>query len=212
MSKRSLILYSSLTGNTEKVALRFKKVFEKKGWACDIFKIDKKTDVNHPPFDYSDYDFLCVGSYVLLGQPSEEIVKIMTCNPQSGHFGQPTREDIVRMAIARNDPEFVPHPPERPPKGVHPAGRIVPGPKKGIVFVSYSGIHLGPKEAVPALSTLELEIEHLKFQCIGQLACPGKHGNNPGTDWWHGDLRQRPDERDLQKAEIFLEEKIEEPG
>ena len=38
--KKSLIIYQTMTGNTEIVALRFKKVFEKKGWDCDIFKID----------------------------------------------------------------------------------------------------------------------------------------------------------------------------
>ena len=31
MAKKSLIIYASVTGNTEKVANRFKQVFEKKG-------------------------------------------------------------------------------------------------------------------------------------------------------------------------------------
>ena len=61
MSKRSLIVYESRTGNTEKVALTFKGVFEKAGWKCDMFKIDSKTDVHNPPFDYGDYDFVCIG-------------------------------------------------------------------------------------------------------------------------------------------------------
>jgi multimeric flavodoxin WrbA len=132
MTKRSLILYASMTGNTEKVALRFKKVFEKKGWECDIFKIDKKTDVDHPPFDLEKYDFLCIGSPVIIGQPVEEILKLMFRNPLSGHHGQPTREEIARMALRHNDPEYMPHP-KRPPQDAKPAGMIVPGPKKGVV-------------------------------------------------------------------------------
>ena len=47
MAKKSLILYASMTGNTEKVAQRFQQAFVKKGWECDIFKIDKKTDADN---------------------------------------------------------------------------------------------------------------------------------------------------------------------
>ena len=210
MSKKSLILYSSWTGNTEKVALSFKKAFEKNGWECDMVKIDKNTDVNRPGFDYEDYDFLCVGSPVILGLPTEEIINIMIKNPLSGHYGEPTREEVARLRLIRNDPEYLPPPPSLPEKA-SPPGMIIPGPKKGVVFVTYAGMHLGPKEAAPALILLEVEMEHLKFKCIGSFACPGKHGNLPGDGTWHGDIRQRPNERDLMKAEIFMAEKIEEP-
>ena len=79
MSKRSLILYASRTGHTEKVALRFKQVFEKYGWECDMLKIDKNTDVtaSPSPFDCEKYDFLCVGSYVDKSLPSEKVIDIM---------------------------------------------------------------------------------------------------------------------------------------
>jgi flavodoxin len=63
MANKALILYASMTGNTEKVALRFKQTFEKKGWQCDMVKVDKNIAAN-PPFNYKDYNFLCVGSYV----------------------------------------------------------------------------------------------------------------------------------------------------
>ena len=79
MSKiqKSLILYQTMTGNTEKVVLRFKKVFEKKGWKCDIFKVDKDTDVDNLPFDFKDYDFLCAGSGVYAALPGKELVDVM---------------------------------------------------------------------------------------------------------------------------------------
>jgi len=207
---KSLIIYSSYTGNTEKVALRFKKTFEKKGWDCDIFKIDKKTDINNPPFQYGNYDFLCVGSPVMIGLPASEIINVMTRNPQSPHYYQPTIEEFVMMRV--KNPDFIPHPPEKLPENTKPpVGKLFPGPRKGIVFVTYGGIHLGPKEALPALTMLEVEMEHLNFKCVGSFSCPGKHGNHDTPDWWHGDIRNRPHERDLQKAEIFLEEKLEEP-
>jgi len=45
MMQRCLVIYSSHSGNTEKVAFRFKETFKKHGWGCEIFKIDKKMDI-----------------------------------------------------------------------------------------------------------------------------------------------------------------------
>ncbi len=62
MDKRCLIIYSSFTKNTEKIAMRIKETFEKKGWSCDSFNVEKNIDVENPPFNYDDYDFICAGS------------------------------------------------------------------------------------------------------------------------------------------------------
>jgi len=179
MTLKSLIIYSSWTGNTEKVAKAFKNVFEKKGWECDIFKIDKKTDVDNPPFDYRKYDFVCLGSPI-------------------GHKRLPAPEMMNLMNVML---EKIPH------------RVIVPGPKKGIVFATYSGVHLGPKEPLAVLSYLKLQLEHMKYICVGEFACPGRspHRKDNALDLslWYPDISSRPNKRDLQKAEIFLEEKIE---
>jgi len=230
MAKKSLILYSSLTGNTEKVALRFRQVFTDKGWDCTAYKVDKTTDYRDPPFNIEDFDFLCAGSYVLLELPAEELVNFMCKNPLSGHCGQPTREELARQRLLRNDPKYLP-PAEKPKKPMMPRnlGRIKFGDKKGIVFATYAGAHLGPKEAAPALSLLESEMEHLGFECIGKFACPGtmaRHGpapesaeddkaqkpveNNRQFSTYHRDMTHRPNERDLLRAEFFLEDKLEE--
>jgi flavodoxin len=182
--KRGLILYQSMSGNTEKVALRFKKAFEKKGWQCDMFKIDKEMDVDNLPFNYDDYDFMCAGSGVYMALPGKEITDVMF------KYTHRTRRTGKIVRVHR---------------------KITPGPKKGIVFVTYAGTHLGPKEAEPALSLLELNIEHLKFKCVGRFSCPGGIGNRRTPGQWFGDISDRPNERDLLKAEIFMEEKLEEP-
>jgi hypothetical protein len=173
-----------MTGNTEKVVLRFKKVFEKYGWQCDTFKVDKNTDINNPPIDFQDYDFLCVGSGIYAQLPGTELFRMLF---NITHLKRPGKKPVAHR-------------------------KIVPGPKAGIVFVTYAGVHLGPKEAEPALSLLDLEIEHLRFKCIGRFSCPGKMGSRPRPGYWYADLIHRPNERDLKKAEIFLEEKIEELG
>jgi len=77
MGKKCLILYASLTGNTEKVALRFKSVFERNGWECDSFKIRKMADdILRPSYDPSVYDFLCVGSGIRSHLPYNEILNV----------------------------------------------------------------------------------------------------------------------------------------
>jgi hypothetical protein len=208
MAKKSLIIYESLTGNTEKVAMRFKQVFEKMGWECDTYKVKPDPNVKHPfyknpqikdfPYDLRDYDFLCVGSPVQEGQPLKEMVNILFNNPYSPHsHGETiTPEDEARM---RANPFVI----------------LGPQDPKGIVFVTYSGVHMGPPEALPALASLEHEMVHLRFQCVGRFSCPGGMRVG-GVDMpkepmpaWHHDLQNRPHERDLMKAEIFLEEILE---
>jgi flavodoxin len=182
-TKRSLILYQTMSGNTEKVALRFRKVFEKKGWECDMFKVDKNMSVEDLPFKFQDYDFICAGSGVYAALPGKEITDLIF------KYAHQTKRDGKIVRVHR---------------------KIVPGPKRGVVFVTFAGTHLGPKEAEPSLSLLELEIEHLKFKCAGKFSCPGNIGNHPTPGYWYGDIRNRPSERDLQKAEIFMEEILEE--
>ncbi len=84
--------------------------------------------------------------------------------------------------------------------------RLFPGPKCGLVFCTYGGIHLGPKEAEPALKLLEVELMHQQFQVIGSLAIPGKLRDADNPEWYFADLRHRPDERDLKNVGRFVDD------
>ena len=84
--------------------------------------------------------------------------------------------------------------------------RIFPGPKCGLVFCTYGGIHLGPAEAEPALKLLEVELMHQGFQVIGSLAIPGKLGDKDNPEWYFGEMRNRPDERDLKNVALFVDD------
>jgi len=209
MTRRSLILYTSKTGNTEKVALRFKQTFERLGWQCDVYKVDKN-NLDNPPYQFKDYDFLCVGSQVWFSLPSEDISAALDGNPQSLHCSTSSRErprgvDVPDIIAKIQSSSRVAHDTEKHRKAT-------PGTRKGIVFVTYSGAHLGPKEAEPALSMLEMQMEHLElFKCIGRFSCPGRIVKYPTPEYWHGDISKRPDENDLHRAELFLKEKIEQP-
>jgi hypothetical protein len=209
MSKKCLIMYTSLTGNTEKVALRFKSTFERNGWECDTFKVRKSADdILRPPFDPAAYDFLCVGSGIRSHLPYNEIVNVL----------RRFRIDKDPRILLRNRDEDIPYikepVPQYPPrdKGKPFQQKIVLGgdSKKGIVFATYGGHEFGPKEAVPTLELLALEMEHLKFKCLGQFCCPGEFMKGPSPGTYHGDIRGRPNEKDLLKAEMFIEDKLEE--
>ncbi len=211
MGKRCLIVYSSFTGNTEKVAARFKATFEHNDWVCDSFKIRKRAeDILNPPFQMGDYDFVCVGSGIRSHLPYNEILNVL----RRLRLGTDPR---VALRMRDETIPYITDPlPDGPPPWNDPGllsrhRRIVLGPDspKAVIFVTYGGYEFGPKEARPSLKLLELEIEHLGFACIGHFCCPGRYLNNPTPHTYHGDIRDRPNERDLLKAEMFIEERLE---
>ncbi len=164
MSRKCLVIYSSYTGNTEKIALRFKDTFEREGWQCDIFKIGKKAgDILNPPFRMNDYDFVCAGSGLRVHLPYNEILNVL----------RRFRLGIDPRIALRSRDETIPYitepvPPAPPVEEMVAHHRkIVLGPdsKKSIVFATYAGYEFGPKE--------------------------------------------RPNEKDLMKAEMFIEERLE---
>ena len=210
MSKKCLIAYSSLSGNTEKVALRFKTVFERNGWQCDVFTVRKNADdILRPPFDIRQYDFVCAGSGLRAHLPYNEVLNMLR--------GFRTGMD-PRITLGFRD-ENIPYisesileipPQKRDPRNVH--HKIVLGPEspKAVVFITYAGYEFGPKEAEPAVQLLALELEHIGFQFVGQFCCPGKYLDDPTPRTFHGDIRDRPNEKDLLRAEMFIEERLEE--
>ena len=207
MGKICLITYSSITGNTEKVALRFREAFEKKGWQCDVFKVRKNADhILRPPINIRSYDFVCAGSGLRAHLPYNEILNMLR--------GFRTGMD-PRIALRFRD-ETIPYITEPIPENIKDPRiahrKIVLGPDspKAVVFITCGGYEFGPKEADPTLELLALELEHIGFQCIGRFCCPGKFIDDPMPRTFHGDIRDRPDEKDLIKAQMFIEEKLEE--
>ncbi|MCR4393321.1 MAG: hypothetical protein NUV31_03000 [Dehalococcoidales bacterium] len=210
MGKKCLITYTSFTGNTEKVAFRFKETFQKHGWQCDMFKVRKNADdILRPPFDVTEYDFLCVGSGLRAHLPYNEVLNML----------RGFRTGMDPRIVLRPRDETIPYITEPisqlPLHGENARVRhrkIVLGPDspKAVIFITYSGYEFGPKEAEPAVKLLALEVEHIGFQCIGHFCCPGKFIDDPMPMTYHGDIRDRPNEKDLLKAEMFIEDKLEE--
>jgi hypothetical protein len=206
MSKKCLITYSSRSGNTEKVASRFKDKLSREGWECDIVRISRKgPGISNPPFDMNDYDLVCVGSGLRAHLPYDEILDFLRAFVL----------DANGRIILRTRDEFIKEPLPAPPGpeemvGYHRKTVLGLDSKKAIIFVTYAGYEFGPKEAQPALQLLDLDIEHLGFKCIGHFSCPGRFLDNPAPTTYHGDIRDRPNEKDLLRAEIFIEDRLEE--
>ena len=209
MAGKCLIVYSSFTGNTEKVASRFKATFEREGWGCDMFKIGKNADdILRPSFDIMSYDFVCVGSGLRVHLPYNEVLNLL----RGFRLGFDPR-----IVLGRRD-ETIPYikepvppaPPLETRRDQHRKIVLGPDSKKAVIFITYGGYEFGPKEAEPALQLLDLEIEHIGFKCIGHFCCPGKFIDHPTPRTFHGDIRDRPNESDLLKAEMFIKEKLEE--
>lgn len=210
MGKKCLILYSSYTGNTEKVAARFKITLESNGWACDSVKVRKiADDILNPKFDIEEYDLVCVGSGIRSHLPYNEVLNVLRrlrlgTDPR---FALRMRDETIPYIT---DPLPESPPPWDDPSLVARHRRIVllPDSPKAVVFVTYSGYEFGPKEAEPSMQLLELEIEHLGFKCIGRFCCPGRFLRDPTPLTYHGDIRDRPNEKDLLEAQMFIEEKL----
>jgi hypothetical protein len=210
LGKRSLIVYSSFTGNTEKVAGRFEATFLRNGWTCDRFKVRKTADdILNPKFDPKDYDFVCIGSGIRSHLPYNEVLNVLRrlrlgTDPR---FALRWRDETIPY-ITEPLPETPP--PWQDRSLVERHRKIVLGPDspRAVVFVTYSGFEFGPREAEPAMLLLALEIEHLGFRCVGQFCCPGKFLRDPTPLTFHGDIRDRPNEEDLLRAESFIEERL----
>jgi hypothetical protein len=216
--KRSLVIYASRSGNTAKVAERFKSTFEKHGWQCDMYKIETDVDPMNLPFDIMNYDLVCAGSGIHSHRPYEELVTVI----RTPFYGMDARSILypdARLLLGIKDDEKWKQivPPAVPPKttmkigggGMH--GKIVMpyNPKKAVVFTTYAGFEFGPEETQPALDYLALEIKHLKIETIGKFCCPARMGTMSVPSAWHDDIEHRPTERDLLRAELFMEEMIE---
>jgi hypothetical protein len=109
--------------------------------------------------------------------------------------------------ISEPVPEIPPH---RSARSDHRKIVLGPDSPRAVVFITYAGYEFGPKEALPAVQLLALEVEHIGFQFVGHFCCPGKYVDDPMPRTFHGDIRDRPNEKDLLKAQMFIEEKLDE--
>lgn len=208
-TKRALVVYASRTNNTAKVAERFKATLEKNGWQCDIYRIKQNSDPMEFPYKLKEYDLVCAGSGVRMHSPYAELLHVLRVpvygfDPRimlkSTEGVELTEEEKKKMQAAMSS---------RAGSGGH--RKIVLGPNAGkaFSFVTYGGHEYGPKEALPALEWINIELAHLEVEIVGKFCCPGKFENTNNPSGYHNDLSTRPNEKDLMRAELFIEQVLE---
>lgn len=271
MSYSALILYSSITGNTDQVAQTFRKALEKYNFKVTMARIGKHDFIAEPTY-FDDYDLVCLGSPILAALPHQQLINALGlyAKPGQPQFTRPPQGFSQDKTMMENQESMDIDPAEIFAK------KEIPN-KKGVIFTTYGGYIYGPPEAT---ATLELErcyLETKGCKVIGEFSCPGREvfhnavdtvamvlnigvnessqllqdykdnprdpqfdgltekqreimdrcandkrhwpfetmrhvdalGDIPGSVFWHYDLMNRPSQRDLTKAQIFMEEIIE---
>jgi multimeric flavodoxin WrbA len=125
--------------------------------------------------DYYDYDLVCFGSPVRHSLPPSPVMELI-------------KKKFIEY---RN-----------PPTEVQLPASPIPG-KYALVFITFSGPHVGLDEALPSGKLLVQEFEHLGFRVEGEWYLVGEfHGWKEGsTKGKLGDIRGRPNSHDLKLVE-----------
>lgn len=159
MKKRALILYVSLTGNTEKIANAFKGKILAEGWQCDMVKITNKTDFHKDPVYFDDYDLVMLGSPIMAGLPSTWLGKnlgLTASMPPQMYHNQSIMPGLMRAA--KDEAPYA------------------------VVFATYAGSDAGPAECVATLEIESLYLKNLYCTVIGRFATPGGEYHHASVD------------------------------
>ena len=170
---KALIIYYSVTGNTEKVALAIERGVRKGRLEPVIKKVSEAYEE-----DLFDYDLICFGTPVL---------HAFVPPPVNKFIRKKSREYGARNQIMVPSPK-------------------IPG-KIALVFVTYSGPHIGIDEASPAGMYVKSFFGHLGFDVkeewyvIGEFRGLGRLGKMYSIRGFLGDIRGRPNTEDLAEIE-----------
>lgn len=184
--RRALILYATMTKNTEKIATWFKETFEAYNW--DVTFVRMLSPAKMQPLQdqlyFDDYDVVALGSPIVAGAPLQSVIKNMSLG--AGGDLEKEVQDKLDQAAGGEDGNSAAAPPARP--GVlwrrHHApysgvlNRTDSRPL-GIVFTTYGGGFYGSGECIATLETLKLYLNLNNVDVVGKFSCAGRE-TGPG--------------------------------
>ena len=186
--RKAVVLYGSLTGNTEMVGKAFAEVLEEYGFETRCEKLKAGKDWSEDPVIFSDYDIVVLGSLIVAGLPYKEVYQLL------GLQGNRTISGVKMEPGAEPDPEK------------NPMGRLqlhsgipgivapsvatgAPGAKGdmlptiyGVVYATYGGSGVGPPECYGSLEVMEELLRVNGVRTVGKFACPGKEMRHEAVD------------------------------
>lgn len=180
--RRALILYATMTKNTEKIALWFRETFEYYNWDVTFFKMANNADWGgmREKLYFDDYDAVCLGSPIVAGAPLQVVIKAMSL----GGGGALEKEVQDKLDSQAGDAAAAPAKPGAmwrrhmaPYAGVLRKGDHRP---LGIVFSTYGGGFYGSGECIATLETLKLYLSLNNVDVVGRFACGGKETGPAG--------------------------------
>lgn len=175
--RRALILYATMSGNTEKIARAFAEVFEEYNWdvRCLRIRSQKELAEQQESLYFDDYDVICLGSSIVGGMPLQPVIRAFSLG------GGGKLESNAEREMKGEKAEL----PQQPPKGkwrrkdAPYAGVLNKTDSRplGIVFSTYGGGFYGSSECLPVLEMLKLYLNTYSVDVQGFFACGGReHG------------------------------------
>lgn len=200
---RALILYATMTKNTEKIAAAMKETFEHYGWEVTYYRMTmnpKRWEGMQEQLYFDDYDVIALGSPIVAGYPLTVVNKVFSLGA-GGELENNVQKQVDAGGGFEANSDTIKPPPGQPGPG-GPGGPEGPGgppPKPavgaswrrkpclfpggpsqynyrpiGLVFTTYGGGFFGSNEALATLSALKLFLELQNVDVIAQFACVGK--------------------------------------
>lgn len=204
---RALILYATMTKNTEKIALAMKETFEYYKWDVTLFRMTMKKDDwkgRQDDLYFDDYDVVCLGSPIVAGYPITVVNKVFSLGAggqlesnvqkqvDSGKGfkmnndtmkGPAATVDAPKEEKAKPAPERTIGAQWRRRQCSYPGGPTNDNYRPvGVIFTTYGGGFYGSNECRATLAALKLFLEQNDVTVIGQFACCGKEFGPAGLE------------------------------
>lgn len=210
--KKALILYATMTGNTEKIANWFKETFEY--YQIEVTMLRMSFATNFPEHQhelyFDDYDIVCLGSSIVAGAPLKIVTKVLSLgggdNLEASVQAKLDGKESTDGGEATMPPTYVDWRRHQPPyHGVLRKNNYRPF---GIVFSTYGGGFYGSREVAAALETLKLYLELNDVDIIGTFCCCGRESGPAGL--LPGQLPEctDPDITPEEYAKVFREPEV----
>ena len=182
--RRALIVYATMTNNTEKVANWFRETFEAYAWDVQMVKLTGKMDWS--AYDgktfFDDYDVICLGSPIVAGLPLQPVIDALSLNGDGSLLSDikkelngeaVDKEKITEAAGSRWRRNAAPYP------GIYNKNNSRPF---GVVFTTYGGGFYGTGECMGVLRTLEVFLRNYDVDIVGEFSCGGRERGPAGLD------------------------------
>ena len=164
--RKAIVLYCSITGNTELIAKSFGEVLEQYNFDVALEKITPKRDWKANPVYFDDCDFLILGAPIIAALPYKELSQVIGWSGKHVDFYS----------------------------GERPAPGSMNQMKAGMVFATFGGTVAGPREALPTLALEKEYLQLYGFTPVAEFACPGKQLRHGPVDTLNEKLKIDIDE------------------